>query len=98
MEGEEFRKAIYKLSTYLAIRDHSETELKQKLSRHYEPKLVQVALLHAKDEGWLQDENELAKRAYNSLNRRNKGHLYIETFLIKKGLPIVDIDFELEKE
>lgn len=95
-----FHKTCWvKTMDYLARRDHSEKELIQKLSKHYEMDEIEQTLEEVKKRGWLLPEDELSEKVTEQLHRKNKGHLYILHFLRKKGLPEVpkDIDREIDK-
>lgn len=81
---------------YLARRDHSEKELIEKLSNHFEWEEIEPAIAEMKERGWLLPPEELAQKVTESLHRKNKGHLYIQHFLRKKGLPGTEKDPERE--
>lgn len=82
---------------YLARRDHSEKELREKLSRTFAADVVDSAIADCRDHGWLADPLELAERVAASLHRRAKSFHYIQGFLAKKGLPRVAFDSECER-
>lgn len=92
-------KALDKLAYYLARRDHSERELRDKLSRKFSPEVVKKALEAARERKWIIPAEVLAQRVAESLHRKRKGILYINRYLQKKGLPPVarDLDLELSK-
>lgn len=90
------QKAVSRISFYLARRDYSEKELRERLGRSFEQLIVNQAIEKAQEYGWIADPVELAKRTYESLNQRKKGYNYIKLYLIKKGLPEVKIRWELE--
>jgi regulatory protein len=85
-----------KLMDFLARRDHSERELRTKLSRHFAMAEIDEAIAFAKESKWLGDPQELAERVAQQLHQRHKGHLYILNYLREKGLPKVEKDPELE--
>ncbi|MCK6597058.1 MAG: recombination regulator RecX [Bdellovibrionaceae bacterium] len=94
---------------YLAKRDHSEKELKLKLSRLrswenkkqplYSKEEIEAVLLWAKTNKWLVAETALAERWSQALDRKKKGIHFINAYLNQKGLPPVkkNEDVELEK-
>jgi regulatory protein len=88
-----------KLADYLSRREHTETELRQKLIKRFPPSAVDWALAEANERQWLSDPEELADRVARSLHRRKKGSLYISRYLRNKGLPQVskNLDHEIEK-
>lgn len=91
-------KALDKIADYLARRDHSEKELITKLSRKYSASAIANAVDQAKQNHWLTDPEELAQRVAESLHRKNKGHLYICSYLSEKGLPQINRSAEKELE
>lgn len=99
LEGRPRKKAKEKVMDLLARRGHSELELRQKLSRTYEPHEVEDAIQFAKENNWMTAPEELAERVSLELGRKRKGHRYINQFLRNKGLPAVtkDADEEFEK-
>lgn len=95
----ELLKALDSIARYLALRDHSLHELKQKLSRRYEDEIIREALGEAEARGWLGDEQAIAERLAGALARKNKSRRYIEAQLKKRRLPAVTLEAtnELEK-
>lgn len=89
-------KATDKLMSYLAKRDHSELELREKLSRKFTSEEIDQAITSAKENNWLPSPEELTERVVLRLNEKKKGFLYISQYLKKKGLPPTERDFELE--
>ena len=85
-----------KLMDYLARRDHSEKELREKLSRNFEFEEIDRAIQIAKDSGWMADPQELAEKVAKRLLEKGKGSFYIKNYLLQKGLPALEIDEELE--
>lgn len=88
----------------LARRDHSEKELRQKLKRaKFSPEEIDKAIQYGKENNWLPDTAEkalgLSDRTADSLHRKKKGILFINSYLAEKGLPEVQSnpDLELEK-
>lgn len=90
------KTAWVKAMDYLARRDHSEKELAEKLSKDYEPEEIERTLTEVRDRGWLLPPEELSKKVTEQMHRKNKGYLYISNFLVKKGLPPVSRDLEIE--
>ena len=87
-----------KLMDYLARRDHSVKELRQKLSTHFTGEEIDQALEYAKEHNWLLPPDELAEKVANRLHEKLKGRLFIDNYLREKGLPSVAFDDELEYE
>ncbi|NUN06471.1 MAG: regulatory protein RecX [Bdellovibrio sp.] len=87
----------------LAIRDHSEQELRLKLTEKFSENeevtsLVEEAIAIVKDKKWLSDPMTLAQRWADTLHKRNKGIEYINSYLREKGLPEVPADHDVELE
>lgn len=82
----------------VARRDHSETELRNKLQERFTTRCVDAALQYAHDHRWIPDPQDLANRTAETLRRRGKGRRYIQNYLHKKGLPPVEHDAEQELE
>jgi len=92
------QSAKNKVLEYLASRDHSEKELREKLSRKFEKAEVDEAIEAARASNLLLEPHELAKRVAGQLARKKKSHTYIQRFLNKKGLPPVARETENEIE
>jgi regulatory protein len=94
----EYIKALDSLTRYLALRDHSRLELRQKLSRRFSSEMVNKVLAEAEQNGWLLDEAKVAERSVAALRRRQKSQRYIEGKLRQRGLPVParEVDSELE--
>lgn len=92
------KTAWVKAMDYLARRDHSEKELIEKLSKHFPEDEILAVLDEMKQRGWLLPPGELAEKVTQSLNRKNKGYLYIQNFLRNKGLPETPRDPDVEHE
>ena len=88
--------ALNNLIRYLAIRDHSRLELRQKLSARFTPEAVDTAIRHAEAQGLLTSEEEIADRLVESFRRRMKSPRYIQVQLEKRGLPERQLDEESE--
>ena len=92
------RSASLKAMDYLARRDHSEKELREKLAQHYEPEEIDHALAYVINHGWLLPPHELSEKVSESLNRKKKSHFFIINYLRKKGLPPVKKNEDTEQE
>lgn len=92
------RSALDKLVTYLAIRDHTEFELRKKLSKNFSIDEICAALEFAREHKLMKTPEELSEQLYHELSRKNKGYLYIVKYLRSKGLPHHAIDREQELE
>lgn len=91
-------RATNKIVDYLARRDHSEKELRQKLSKFYSKTEIDMALEMAHENSWLRDPQDLSRSVTEQLNRKNKPHAYIQNYLRKKGLPSSEKDTTVEAE
>lgn len=87
-----------KAMDFLARRDHSEKELREKLARDYDDDEIETTIQEVKERGWLLPPEELSEKVTNELHRKRKGHLYILNFLRQKGLPEVPKNPEIEME
>ncbi len=92
------RSALDKLVSYLAIRDHTEFELRKKLSKNFNFDEISVALEFARENKLMKSPEELSEQLYHELSRKNKGYLYIVKYLRAKGLPHHAINREQELE
>jgi regulatory protein len=92
----EYARAMERLNRYLALRDHSRFELKQKLLKSFDPELVEHVVAEASDAGWLASEEEIAARAALTYARQNKSRSYIEAQLRKRHLPLPPLSAEEE--
>ncbi len=90
------QQARNSLANYLARRDHSELELRQKLRRRYPETLIEKVIQEALERGWILPPEELAERVTQQLHRKKKGYLYIVRYLKVRGLPPAPADFETE--
>lgn len=95
---ETLSKALESLARYLAMRDHSETELRTKMRRRFDSDMIEKAISFAKDRDWLADPEKIALRTTEELSRRKKSHRYIQNSLRKRGLPATRADSEGEIE
>ena len=89
-----------KMMDYLAVRDHSELELRRKLSKHFEDEEIEKAIRFGKENKWIPNTPEalaeLSGRAAATLSRKKKGIVYINSFLYEIGLPEISADYEHE--
>lgn len=97
------RSARNKMMDLLAIRDHSEKEIRQKLKqRKFSEEEIDKAVEYGRTHHWLPetaDENTLlSQRFADSLHRKGKGVIYINHQLAKKGLPAIAADSQIELE
>ncbi|PIS10367.1 MAG: RecX family transcriptional regulator [Bdellovibrio sp. CG10_big_fil_rev_8_21_14_0_10_47_8] len=92
-----------KMMDYLARREHTEKELRTKLSKGFPTDEVEQALDYGKQQGWIANSSDsvrdLADKVATELHRKKKGILYINHFLEEKGLPPIKKNHteELEK-
>ena len=86
-----------RLLGYLARRDHSPRELRQKLSKHADkPEEVTALLEWAHEHDLIKSDEELTATFSRYLNRRLKAHNQIKAALSAKGLPPPARDPEVE--
>jgi SOS response regulatory protein OraA/RecX len=95
---ETLSKALESLARYLAMRDHSEAELRTKMRRRFDLDVIEKALEFARSREWLTAPEKLAKKATEELNRRKKSHRYIQNALRKRGLPATRAESSEEME
>lgn len=94
----EYSRALDLLTRYLALRDHSRHELRQKLSKRFASELIEKLLSEADENGWLTPEEKIAAQAALAWQRRMKSRRYIEGQLRKRKLPLPPRDDETELE
>ena len=85
-----------RIMDYVAKRDHSEKELRQKLKLYAEAEIIDQAIIWAKEQNWLSAPEVLNLKFADQLHRRGKGIRSINQKLKNKGLPTVKSDFETE--
>lgn len=83
---------------FLARRNHSELELRQKLKKRYEAGDVDKAIEYCREQNWLMSPESLADQTMNALHRRKKGFLFIQRYLRQKGLPVPKKEDAREEE
>lgn len=82
------RSAYDRLVDYLARRDHSERELREKLKKaQHTDQEIESAIGEARERKWLPDESVLATREADRLARQGKSPQQIRVWLSRKGLP-----------
>ena len=89
----------HRMMDFLAKRNYSEKELRQKLARsyyQYNEDEINEAIQYAKDHNYLLPPEELSQRVALQLHQKNKGFLYINNYLREKGLPPINKDSDLE--
>jgi regulatory protein len=89
-----------KIMDYLARRDHSELEIKQKLSKKgdYTPEEIAEGINWARQHNWLPEPEVVSQKVADTLHRKYKGIHFINQYLREKGLPTVGRNDELELE
>ena len=95
-EARHGKSALEKMADLLARKEHSEQELRRKLSLQFEPDEVEDAIQLAKDKKFLLPPEELAGRVADRLSRKGKGAGFINQHLEAKGLPPVATDLSEE--
>ncbi len=98
MSEENYFSALNSLMRYLAQRDHSVKELREKLRRKYNAQEVDRAIEAAHENRWLLPPEELAEKVAEQLHAKGKGKNYIRRYLSLKGLPGVGIEESRELE
>lgn len=98
MTSQQKRKSAFeKIVDYLAIRDHSESEIREKLdSKDFAPEDIDSGIELAYENGFMLSPEELSNMVLDKLNKKNKGILYINQYLENKGLPCAHPNWELE--
>lgn len=91
-------EAFEAMCRLLQGRDHSERELRTKLSGRFSPSDIDAALNQTRQRGLLVPPEKLSENFARICHRRYKGHLYIQNKLKQKGLPLLDKDTELEQQ
>lgn len=98
----------HKIMEYIARRDHSEKELKNKLRRlkdfrdrkkaRYSLEEIDQGIEWARVNKWLKTGEQLAESVARTLHNKKKGIRYINAYLAQKGLPSQKLDEEQELE
>lgn len=98
-KDEKKKSALDKILDYLSIRDHSEKEIRTKLSaKEYEADEVDEGIEQAIEQGLIVEPSKLSENVSEQLNRKHKGILYINQYLESKGLPCIAPNWDLELE
>jgi regulatory protein len=92
-----------KMMDLMAVREHSEAELRAKLEQKFGeipegPEAIEAALEYGREKKWLADPAHLAAQTAEALHRKGKGIAFINHYLEEKGLPSIAMDSELELE
>jgi regulatory protein len=98
--NERGKSAKEKIMDFLARRNHSELELRQKLSRFdYDESEIDDAIEEARTRKWLADPSITASEIAADLGRKQKSAEFINEYLKAKGLPPVrkNLDEEIAK-
>lgn len=88
---------------YLAQRDHSEDELRAKLGKKdFTDSEIDQAIEYGKKNGWIPNTPEsneaLSQKTAELLSNKGKGIHYINHYLEKRGLPLIEAKTEEELE
>lgn len=89
-------EAKKKLMDFVARRDHTEKELRKKLSLRCDAETVEKTLAWAKEQNWLASPEKLKTQFAEQLSRRGKGVRKINQKLKELGLDTVKSDKESE--
>ena len=93
------KSALEKIVDYLSVRDHSEKEIRNKLTlKEFDAEEIDEGVELAQEQGLILEPKKLAENVSDQLNRKHKGILYINQYLESKGLPCVHPNWELEVE
>jgi SOS response regulatory protein OraA/RecX len=89
-----------KMMDLIGGRDHSETELRQKLNLRFTAEEIDAAIEYGKAHHWIpetaEDQTRLSQNLAEVLHRKNKGVMSINHQLHEKGLPLIESDSRLE--
>lgn len=91
-------EAQKKIMDLLAIRDHSEKEVREKLALKYSEDICEKAMAWALKQSWFTSSDLLHNKIVENLNRKKKGQFAINKKLEDLGLEKVHIDPEIELE
>ncbi|MGE0763568.1 MAG: regulatory protein RecX [Bdellovibrionales bacterium] len=89
-------RALNSITWYLARRDHSVHELRQKMRRRHSAEAIEWAIAEAKERRLLLDDQQLAQQWAKSLARKRRSQQYINGYLRRHKLPLVVLDKEDE--
>ncbi len=79
-------EAKKKIMDYVARRDHSAHELREKLSGHFQTDVIDEAMGWAEQQNWLVSADTLKNDIIEKLNRRGQGNAKINEKLAALGL------------
>ena len=79
--------ALIRLRSLLSVRDHTDFEIRSKLSATFSGAELDEALKIARSRGWLQTPEEQSARIAAKLASKNKGIAFINETLESRGLP-----------
>lgn len=86
-----FRNCLNKLFDLLSRRDYSIKELRQKLSQKaFDAVSIERAIQWADERRYIRPAQELSQALAQQLLQRGKGRMYIQQYLKKRGLPVVE--------
>ena len=92
----EFLKALNAITRYVARRDHSVYELKQKMKERYSPQAIEWAVAEARRRRYLLDDQALAELWAKMMARKGRSQRYIHGYLKRHQLPPVAMDRDQE--
>lgn len=87
----------------LARREHTETEIREKLLKAQFPQdEIESAIRYGQEQNWLPNTERaamaLATKIADGLHCKNKGILFINHYLTEKGHPPIEVNEDLEIE
>lgn len=91
-------QAKRKIMDLVARRDHTEKELRKKLSLRCELDVVEQAIQWAKEQNWLAKPEFIQERVVQQLHNKGKGHRAINRKLQELGLSSVTSEPKVELE
>jgi regulatory protein len=91
-------EAQRKIMDLVARRDHSEKELRRKLSVYCDENVIEQAINWAREKKWLAKSEALKENVAQQLERRGKGIAYINEKLQGLGLEPIKADQQQEHE
>ena len=85
--------ALGRLRSLLSVRDHTDFEIRSKLSATFSEAELNEALEIARSRGWLQTPEEQSARIAAKLASKKKGIAFINETLESRGLPPLSSDY-----
>ena len=79
-------EAKKKVMDLVAVRDHSQAELRQKLARHFELSIIDEAVTWAEQQSWFKAADNLKTDVAQKLNSRGQGITKVNAKLAAMGL------------